>query len=425
MRKKRLRWGKLFLTPFSALLTFALVFGPRLHVIDVHMVASIVLAGVGVLCFLTGHSANRALFVVFAGAVIASVYSFAVSVVYGGLDYTMSWIMVKYVLYLLAAVGITNVYKAIYRNRMDDRLVHHLIIAGAINGAVVPIALFNSSVRGWLSSVLVLDTRAQWVRDTVRSFDLSLGGATAASVEFGLLFILTVYVGSYSGRRMVSAICGSILLAASVLTGRTGLFIIAAGLLLLFLWKAMARPGFVNGGTGGTYVAQLLLITFLAVIATAATALYAPSVVSQAVTEVFPWAFEWAYTGSVMEVRSVDTIVRRMYFFPEEWHVLLFGSSNAGRSSELPYIPSDVGYVRTVFAVGVVGMLMIYGVFIYTMTVSFRRRGASLWAYPVLFYSILTLIANFKQLHVAHRGGGIIFAILLVCMLKTSGNCQK
>ncbi|WP_143595728.1 hypothetical protein [Tamilnaduibacter salinus] len=59
------------------------------------------------------------------------------------------------------------------------------------------------------------------------------------------------------------------------------------------------------------------------------------------------------------EMASV-TALKNMYFLPLHGQELVLGTGDLGRNQELGYLPSDVGYVRSLHGFGLIGSALMY-----------------------------------------------------------------
>ena len=81
------------------------------------------------------------------------------------------------------------------------------------------------------------------------------------------------------------------------------------------------------------------------------------------------------------DVRSVEKLKNDMMFVPDSAGHFLFGDGFYGRKAEV-YVSSDIGYVRQIFGMGLVGLGSFIGIFIYmsfsvfSMNLPFERKMA-------------------------------------------------
>lgn len=216
-----------------------------------------------------------------------------------------------------------------------------------------------------------------------------------------MLFPVVVRYWAHTTPRLVLACAGVPTVVVSIfLSGRSGL-LLGIFLVPMFLWLAY-RFTWVHAGK------QIILTSILlAAIGYLMPSYMPPSFerynLAQAheVIEVFS---EWGQTPTTKNLAG-------MYFLPSDVYTFLFGSSNLGRGS-LEYIPSDAGYVRILFAIGVPGSLLMLVPFAYGMwralSISDRILGG------VTFVILLASIAlNFKELALLTRNMWSLQSMLL------------
>lgn len=172
-------------------------------------------------------------------------------------------------------------------------------------------------------------------------------------------------------RQVAWALVAALCLASIVLAGRTGFVLFAVFALIIGLRTSMI------GGLIRT--AGIVAIAFFAFAALTLLVLPAEAL-DTLVSKVFPHAFEFIdryLTGEGIGTSSTDDL-RTMFFLPSDEGTLLLGS---GYFAD-PLIPmtnfmgSDIGYVRTIFYVGIVGSLLVYAWY-FAFWLMLRRAAAN------------------------------------------------
>ena len=71
-------------------------------------------------------------------------------------------------------------------------------------------------------------------------------------------------------------------------------------------------------------------------------------------------------SGSLLENHTIQLLLSTHYFLPDDTFTLLFGCGSSGRDSVNTgfYLSSDVGYVRNIFAYGIVGSFLLYAIYL-------------------------------------------------------------
>lgn len=404
----------------------AFVFGPRLKVVDLHAVAVLGFGGLGVVMLFRGGKVTRRLGGILLLHLPVIMYVLLVSELAGGNDFTILSLLLRSPLYMVGSYAVWRMYESVYRGDAGSAVLAALSVWTGINAAIVIASALSREVRRVLFDHITYGLNEVWVELGHRGADVVVGaGAGAASVFASLVVVAGV------GRRAWSSFWPPMLvvaagLAATVLLGRTGLLLLVVYGVGLLGWQAFAglRSGDEGRPTRGGWS---FVVGVGAVIGVASVVLLGGTGVGNHVRDnLAPRAFEFAY-GDVRQgstgVRSLDAIVGRMYFWPEESFEMLFGTGNAGRNAELPYIASDVGLVRMVFAVGIMGALLTYGLCLYLMWSCWIYGEKGPLRHGAIVIAAFWLLTNFKELHLFPRAGAAVFYVLLIgCLAGQSGN---
>ena len=108
----------------------------------------------------------------------------------------------------------------------------------------------------------------------------------------------------------------------------------------------------------------------------------------------------------------------KMYFLPQSMYTTLFGMGNYGRTKTF-YLESDVGWIKSIFAVGFVGTLfMLYPLLwaIYKSTINIHILKE--FAIAIILISLSTLVLNCKELALLTRNQWTIQALFIVVLSK-------
>jgi hypothetical protein len=394
------------------LITASFVFGPRLQLLDIHMAVSLGLATLGLLWLLTDEIAwSNGLGDVLVAQFPVLLYSIFLSMLFGSADVTIAWIVFKGLLYLLAAYAIVALHS---RSSLEPGLdiFRSIFWIAVINAAFVIAVVIYAPLRQFAAGVLVLDGKEAWIETGFRGFDFSMGGGASASIVFAILFISGLHGSSRLGSAWVVTPALAIVLLATVLTGRTGVVLSVVG------FVAVASQSLLTGGRSKTLSVVAILVAIGLSLGVFVALSDLPMII-QIREVVLPWAFEGliqSQPGSGGN-RSLNAIVDGMYFLPSDDLSLIFGTSNAGRSDSMVYIESDVGYIRLVFGIGFMGLLLLMWSFVPMFLGALRYRHRSMFSFPVLVSLLAICIANAKEMFLSHRAGGAILALWFVAMV--------
>jgi hypothetical protein len=249
---------------------------------------------------------------------------------------------------------------------------------------------------------------------------------------FAVLLVAGVGVVKKMKKQWLGTLGLMTILLAITFTGRTGLILVLLSPLFFVFTSTMSRgslapenswdivPGYWRLGQiflGVVITIACLIILWFIVIPLETREVF--------VEVVFPWVFEFLYQAASGEGLGTasTTAIKEMYFLPENTVHLFFGTSNAGRGLRLAYIPSDVGYIRAIFAVGIIGLILMYVPYMYMLIQGLKNFRKSPLAAPLIYYCFAFFIANFKEMHFVPRGGcAIIFLLFIAVLVKSSRN---
>lgn len=106
-------------------------------------------------------------------------------------------------------------------------------------------------------------------------------------------------------------------------------------------------------------------------------------------------------------------VLKPMFFLPNEISTTIFGKGNYGRTF-IFYLLSDVGWVKSIFAIGIIGTLLMIYPFLWGIYNSFKIRKYLMEpAIITIIFLLASLMLNFKELSLLTRNQWTIQAILL------------
>lgn len=323
-------------------------------------------------------------------------------------DSTSYMIMLKYCMYALSSSVVITLFQHKHGDRFLVELVRYVAIATALNCFVVIIFFAFPELAAAAGFFLNYGEQENWIEAGHRAFDVSIGGGAVASFVFSsVLFVYVAVMHEYEAKKFEFLVVSGLILLGLMITGRTGMFIFVFQLALYSLFS-------IKVVTFRAAILAIVAVSFL-VLFFAMLKMYWDSF-----SVWFEWYFEWInnyiFYGEISS-KSTDAI-KDMYFFPDDGLTLLFGEANFGRHPQMPYVPSDVGYVRAIYGVGVFGAIAIYLVYFFPIfSASFINFSHNIKVLLALFLLGFALF-NFKEMYLAGRSGSqllflVSFAILL------------
>ncbi|OGK08624.1 MAG: hypothetical protein A2W80_03895 [Candidatus Riflebacteria bacterium GWC2_50_8] len=399
----------------TGLATFLFIFGWKISLLaDVILLVS---AGLITMSFVHGYFyADRNTLKIVACLGLLSIYSLSVVLINGLLDTQIAMRSIRALLNFLGALALLNIYYQRSKNGFAENIIRDIYLALTTHAALMIAMYLNSGLRLAIYRITDAESYVNLSSPFLEGFRISglTYGLSQTSVlqMLGLLILpLTLRAGkSFFGKLLLLA--GAPLLVVSILiSGRSGLMLAIAFMpicVISLIWERAA------GCSPGQCLSGVLKGT--AVIAAIALML---SLISSKMPDKFA-------EYSLQQAREIlDTVqlqgttvenISGMIILPESWPEFLFGSSNLGRG-DLEYIPSDIGWIKTIFAVGLIGTLLTLFPYLLAFRVAFQFFRSDHYLATVSFLIFLSaLLLNFKELALLTRNQWSIHSLLL-CML--------
>lgn len=221
-------------------------------------------------------------------------------------------------------------------------------------------------------------------------------------------------------RQIAWALIAALCLASIVLAGRTGFVLFAVFVLVMGLRASMI------GGLLRT--ASIVAVAIVAIAGVTLLALPAETM-AMLVDRVLPHAFEFIgryLAGEGLGTSSTDDL-RAMFFLPSDQETLLLGSGHFADPlvAMSNFMGTDIGYVRTVFYVGIVGSLLVYAWYglLWVMMRRVAPAGGLTAFVDALFVVFLVAHVKFPFLYL---GAGIGFGFaLFFCLHLDRRRCTS
>lgn len=216
------------------------------------------------------------------------------------------------------------------------------------------------------------------------------------------------------GARLGWTVVATACLASIMLTGRTGFAMFAVFVVVIGAGTQRALPV-------GSLLARIALLS--AVSAVTAYLLLPDDLVRRLIDRLLPYAFEFAYNalaGEGLRTESTDDL-RSMLFLPYDLSTLLLGGGYwvDPIDPRANYMGSDIGYVRTVYYVGVVGSVLVYAWYVLLwreLRTLARPRGMTRFM-DGLFIVLFVAHVKFPFLFLG-TGIGLMFALYFAFHLE-------
>ena len=350
---------------------------------------------------------------------LLSIYATAVVLLNGLLDTQIAMRSLRALINFLGSLALVNFYLQHAGQAFSSQLLRDIYLS-LVGHAALMIAMFkNESLR---KAIYQLTDANAYVNlgasflDGYRITGLTYGlSQTSVLQMLGLLLLPAVMRNCRHAAVRLLLLAGAPLLIISILiSGRSGLLmglIMVPICLFTLLWpdEKPVRPS------------AALATSFKIFLAIAMTAALTNGITLRLPERFYAYSLSQAgeiTEGATLQGPTVD-VMSDMYFLPTRGMELLFGSSNLGRGS-LENIPSDVGWVKTIFAIGLAGTMLMLAPYLIAVRVALQTRHHDFYlatAAAMVFCSAIAL--NTKELALLTRNQWSVHSLLLVmlCMM--------
>ena len=426
----RTRAGALDLAQYGLFLsTFLFVFGWKITpVADLILLSSAALAWVAFLVL--GEPLRRPMLAVLVPLALLSIYALALYLVVPRADMQMAQRSIRAAVNFLGGAALCALYVRAYPGRWVQVMIAHLFWGIVAHAGIIILMYLNPGVR---STVYAIAQTTRYVNDNspialgYRIPGLTYGLSQTSVVQmFALLLLPGVLRSSSQGvvRRAAIFVGVTAVLFSMFVTGRSGLLL--AGVMTPLVWvmsrnrNAPKQPKnawrVIRGVAAG--IIALAVVVGGAVVALQSLPEYFFSYSLMRAGEI------WLALTASQESATVDAL-SRMYFLPSNPFVLLFGSSNFGRG-EFGMIPSDVGFVRIVFAAGLVGSVLILLPFIAGARAAIRARlSEPHLAWCTLFALGASVMLHAKEVALLTRNQWSVQAMLICACVAVAASAKQ
>lgn len=402
-------------------LTFTIIVGPRIKVlstyIDTMRVLNIILFILFVLSFLLKKvtNINKYIGYILILLIFQLIYNSTLVIGYRFKDLTALKITMLSIINLCSSIYLINLYKKTCGYEANNQIMKNLIIIFFIDSLFTILAYFYKPL--WKFGYEFLghsNSQVFKILDTFeiarRSFDIGIGSGALTSMVFTSFFIICLIL-YYETRDKLALIIGMSILIATSLLGRTGLYIelLYSIVFLLFIILKKKKKKFIFNKRGSIRIISYFMTIVSAFI------IFTTNIMQKFINITLPWVMESFINLSKYGKFSSNTTneLQGMYFLPQDLEILLFGSANFGRTKQLEYIPSDVGYVLIIFGVGVVGLILFLMPIIYMLYISIKNYR-NIYSKMLFFILFNLILMNIKELFtLSTRGYSTIVFILI------------
>jgi len=382
------------------LYTFLLLFGPKLGWLDVLSFTAVVI--VVHAAFVGVPSPPRSLIaaVLFLSGIAA--YSGAVYVLHPGAELAVTVRIFRAILNLIAAYSLVCLFRRQYGTAFAGKILEHLFLAVALHGVIMIAEVASPGFRSFVYGYTGFTKVTGW---RVPGLTISFGNT---AITHGFALMAAPVLGSRVrgvGTSILFAVSTLVVFASLFLAGRLGFYMMSGFTLvsLLFVGHRLIRRPAAIAGIGLAAVLGALLLTSLTPVTAATFRTYTLGHLLE------PWkAYELTGRFDARSLRHVST----MYFVPEDDRVFLFGEGITGRGDV--YVRSDVGFVLSLYGIGLVGTCMVTFFYFHVMRSAWlSRRYDPALALLAGAFAIAVVVLNCKENAFLTRHGFTVTSMML------------
>lgn len=412
------------------IITFIFIFGWK-----VTELADLIFLSSLVLIFTTFVVLKRALtrytIIMFLLLLSLSTYSLLVFILNESTDIQFALRSIRSMINFVGGVALAHLYWKFYGRKVVQYIPLHIFFALVLHGLLITLMYLIEELRLFIynltSAYSIVNPNTPFLRG-YRIPGLTYGLATTSVLQmFGLLLIpIVLHYWAKNFRRILIVIFSSILLVISILlTGNTGL------LIAIFLFPITVIISYKDFIFRTLSVKMLKKFSKYIIIILIIIIFFHKPLLSIMPDHFFNYTLNKAkevqeFFTNMGETRTTY-ILKEMYHLPQNPWVFLFGSSELARG-EPGKTPSDVGWVRVIFAVGVIGTILMLLPFLYSIfkakhvLVLDRHLGT-----VVIAILLSSIILHFKEMGMYTRNAWSVQSLLIgTCfiLLKNNWKCN-
>lgn len=335
------------------------------------------------------------------------IYSTAVVLLTGTTDLQPILRAGRALVVLLAGFSLFSIYEKKYE-KPSEKIIEHIFISLVFHSLIM-IAMYCSDVFLNIvysfTDVFAIVNESGQIREGFRVCGLTYSLSQTSVLQlFGILLLPFVYsIKDNSKAKFFTAFSFIPLLISILISGRSGLFIgfiYFIFIIIYFLYKNTISLDLLTNNKSNIF--KWLSITILSIII---------------ITNLLPQKFikySLFYAKEIFQVFTNNSVtidnLKGMIIIPDKISTTIFGCGNYGRT-EYFYLPSDIGYIKSIFAIGIIGTIIMLIPFFWGINSASKIKNKLSTIISLIF--IASIILNFKELALLTRNQWTIQAILL------------
>ncbi|MBP5468283.1 MAG: hypothetical protein J6Z11_03465 [Candidatus Riflebacteria bacterium] len=316
---------------------------------------------------------------------------------------------------IIASFSLYSLYQKHYKDPIL-KICEHIYLSIFIHSILMIIMYCSDSFRLFIYSFTHSDDYANLFTPYLQGY--RIGGLTYGLSQtsvlqmFGLVLIPVIY-GKISNKIFKFFLILSItpIVISSMFGGRSGLFF-SIFLLPLYLLLKIKYSKFNLNKRTLLKIFLLIIISFITL--SSISFRYLPPKFR---------SFTLTTSNEIIDVfknkSKTFNDVMNMYFMPKSMITTIFGMGNYGRTKTFN-LPSDVGWIKSIFAIGIIGVILMLFPFIWGISKAFASIDKLKdFSFAVIIIFLASIMLNCKELALLTRNQWTIQAIFLVILSNT------
>lgn len=325
---------------------------------------------------------NTKLFFVILGCLFLGLYSHMLFYMHGG-NYSTSYLdtFIKMILYLASGYFLVNLTLKRWESYSEfvENMIFLSILVAFANSIVILLQYFFPEFRIVTNSFFIMgDSNINFLIDETRFKGIANGGGASLSVFMGLAAVFSII---FYLQKKFSLIWFSVIFftisTALIYVGRTGIFIILFGFVLVFFRSLFLSDNKIRSFLLAVFVFGLLCLGgFIAL---------------EFLPRYFIERYFFFLSGS-SGLRNEGTIeiLRNMLTLPDTLKQFFFGTGSAS-GSFLTGQSADIGYMKTATMFGIPTSFLLYAMIFFTAVLATRAMGKSK-IYMLIIIMVLAIV---------------------------------
>lgn len=413
------------------LITFFLIYGPTLS-IEVTFLSDTMLLAIFsglqyllILILFRNIKINRNIIYSFIILILVTLYSFIIVWINGFNDNYTFLRAARSLISFWGVIGIGFMYHRNFRKEALSKAFEYVFLAGVVHALIMWGMLVSGGFRDFIHSIVSTNLYDREVLNIVRVSGLMTQGGDGTSLIQGMIAIIfpLVVKDTYGKKKIIYFMLFLVLWTSSFLSARIGFVLSMFWLPIVWLYINYNNTKIKKK----IRVDTLILVSLIALILILIPYILPENVLINLTSHYDSPLYRlmepfrtYTDTGN-FSTRSTTRLFGNMIIFPDNFVEMIFGSSNMGRTSILPYIPSDIGYIRLIFGIGVIGSFLLY-YFFYFLVKIVKNNNIPDISYKRMFFVIIayTFMGHFKIVYALSRSSFNITILLLALLMITS-----